>query len=199
MPSTIVTSCGGIILCGGESRRMGQPKAWLPVEGEPMLTRLVHRLNGLVASVVVVAAPGQSLPDTPSAIVVCDTVSGRGPLEGLAVGLNALQAQVPWAWVIATDMPHLCGEILQRLWLFTEQAQIVLPVVAGYRQPWAALYQTALAPQVRALLEAGETRPRVLLERCQVRECRIGEGEELSAWQNINTPKDYKKIKSNNS
>jgi len=191
MLSSIETWCGGIILCGGESRRMGQPKAWLDIQGQPLLTRLVNRLRELVAPVVVVAAPGQTLPEIGPTPVVYDTQLGRGPLEGLAVGLAALQQQVPWAWVLATDMPHLGAPILQRLWPLRQGVEIVLPVVAGWRQPWAGLYQTALAPRVRQQLESGETRPRLLWERCEVRECVFDPEEDPQAWQNLNTPEDY--------
>ena len=33
---------GAVVLCGGESRRMGQPKAWLPFGPERMLQRVVR-------------------------------------------------------------------------------------------------------------------------------------------------------------
>ena len=40
---------GGIVLCGGRSRRMGRPKAWLPFAGEVMLPRVVRLLSEVVA------------------------------------------------------------------------------------------------------------------------------------------------------
>src|SRR3954452_17592579 len=86
---------GAVILCGGESRRMGRPKAWLPFGPEVMLQRVV-RLVGEAAGVgpiAVVAAPGQEVPSLPDRVtVVRDEVSGRGPLQGLAAGLAALPA-----------------------------------------------------------------------------------------------------------
>ena len=47
----------GIVLRGGQSRRMGQPKAWLPFGGETMLARVVRILGGVVDPIVVVASP----------------------------------------------------------------------------------------------------------------------------------------------
>ena len=55
----------GIVLCGGQSKRMGKPKAWLPFGGELMLPRVVRILRTVVAPVVVVAAPDQDLPPLP--------------------------------------------------------------------------------------------------------------------------------------
>ena len=53
---------GGIVLCGGQSTRMGRPKAWLPFAGELMLQRVVRLLGTAVQPIVVVAAPEQELP-----------------------------------------------------------------------------------------------------------------------------------------
>ncbi len=50
-------SAGGIVLCGGQSKRMGRPKAWLPFGGETMLERVVRLLSEVVHPIVVVAAP----------------------------------------------------------------------------------------------------------------------------------------------
>ena len=81
----------GIILCGGQSSRMGRPKAWLPFGDELMLPRVARLLSEVVAPIVVVAAPGQDVPPVPPEIeIVRDEEKGRGPLQGLAAGLNAI-------------------------------------------------------------------------------------------------------------
>src|SRR6516164_4029139 len=91
MPASI--SAGGIVLCGGQTRRMGRPKAWLPFGEETMLARVVRLLGEAVQPLVVVAAPGQEVAALPPKVaIVRDEEKGRGPLEGLAVGLEALQA-----------------------------------------------------------------------------------------------------------
>ena len=82
-------SLGAVILCGGESRRMGEPKAWLPFGGERMLQRVVRLVANVVEDVAVVAAPGQELPPLPPSVILArDPVPGRGPLQGLAAGLG---------------------------------------------------------------------------------------------------------------
>lgn len=86
---TVRMNSAGIILCGGQSKRMGQPKAWLPFLGERMLPRVVRLLGQVVAPLVVVAAPDQELPPLPAEVtVVRDEEKGWGPLMGLAVGLK---------------------------------------------------------------------------------------------------------------
>src|SRR5262245_46114604 len=91
----VMLRVGGVVLCGGQSSRMGRPKAWLPIGGETMLGRVVRLLGEVVSPLVVVAAPGQELPPLPPGVtVVRDPERGRGPLQGLAAGLPALGGTV---------------------------------------------------------------------------------------------------------
>jgi molybdenum cofactor guanylyltransferase len=60
---------GAVVLCGGESRRMGVPKAWLPF-GPERLLQWVVRLVGVVSRPIVVAAPGQELPELPTGVSI---------------------------------------------------------------------------------------------------------------------------------
>src|SRR5437667_11640513 len=107
---------GGIVLCGGQSKRMGRPKAWLPFAGEAMLTRVVRLLGQAVQPIVVVAAPGQDVPPVPPHVaVVRDEEKGRGPLQGLAAGLEALRGQAEAAYLSSCDVPFLQPAFVRRL------------------------------------------------------------------------------------
>src|ERR1700724_95875 len=99
-----MTSVGGIVLCGGQSKRMGRPKAWLPFAGEIMLPRVVRMLGAVVCPIVVVAAQEQDLPPLPDGVrIVRDEEKGRGPLAGLAAGLAALAGEVEAAYASSCD------------------------------------------------------------------------------------------------
>src|SRR4051794_18935805 len=101
---------GAVVLCGGQSRRMGQPKAWLPFGSERLLQRVVRLVGSGIGDgpIVIVAAPDQVCPPLPdSSTIVRDPVTGRGPLQGLAAGLAALPRSVELAYASATDVPFL--------------------------------------------------------------------------------------------
>ena len=68
---------------------MGAPKAGLDWHGSTLLRRTVGLVaRGVDGPVVVLRSPGQPLPALPPGVeVVDDPVEGRGPLQGLAVGL----------------------------------------------------------------------------------------------------------------
>src|SRR5688572_29654059 len=83
---------GSIILAGGRSRRMGQPKESLPFGGTTLLGRTVETLLDRTWPVVVVARPEQQLPPLPlEARVVADDLPGQGPLQAIASGIRWLR------------------------------------------------------------------------------------------------------------
>src|SRR5207249_4818188 len=107
---------GGVVLCGGQSKRMGRPKAWLPFAGELMLPRVVRLMRAAGEPVVVVAAPDQDLPPLPAEVfVVRDEEKGRGPLQGLSAGLHALTGRADAAYASSCDVPFLNPAFVRRM------------------------------------------------------------------------------------
>jgi molybdopterin-guanine dinucleotide biosynthesis protein A len=192
-------SFGAVVLCGGESRRMGRPKAWLPFGEELMLERVV-RLAGTVAQpMIVVAAPGQGLPALAADVaIVRDSVSGRGPLQGLAAGLAAFDNSVDLIYATATDVPFLEPRWMTRLVELAAGYDLVIPHVAGFYHPLAALYRpAAVLPAIESLLLADRLRPVFLVEAVKTRV--VDEGEmravdpALDTLRNLNYPEDYER------
>ena len=73
---------GGVVLCGGQSSRMGRPKASLSFGDELLLQRVARRLGEAVSPLVVVAAAEQALPELPPEVrVVRDQRPALGPLR----------------------------------------------------------------------------------------------------------------------
>ena len=159
------------MLAGGRSSRMGTPKAALEWHGSTLL----RRITGLVARaidgpVVVVRAPGQELPALPPGIRLAeDEREGRGPLQGLAAGLDALADDVEAAYVSSTDVPLLHPAFVRCVVAaLDEGADVALPVVHGFPQPLSAAYRTSVLPVVQRLVEADRLRPAFLFDECRV-------------------------------
>ena len=104
-----MAASAGIVLAGGRSTRMGSPKAALEWHGSTLLRRITGIVGRAVdGPVVVVRAPGQTLPALPDGVeVVEDAREGRGPLQGLAAGLAAVRDRAPAAYASSTDVPLL--------------------------------------------------------------------------------------------
>jgi molybdopterin-guanine dinucleotide biosynthesis protein A len=187
---------GGIILCGGQSKRMGKPKAWLPIGGEIMLPRVVRLLSEAVLPIVVVAAPEQDLPPLPGDVkIVRDEEKGRGPLQGLAAGLAALQGSAEAAFASSCDVPFLRPAFVRRMIELLGARQICVPHVGAYHHPLAAVYRVEVLDAVRTLLSEDRLRPVFLFDAAPTR---VVQAEELSdidptfeTLRNLNTPEDY--------
>jgi molybdopterin-guanine dinucleotide biosynthesis protein A len=187
---------GGIVLCGGQSQRMGRPKAWLPFAGEIMLARVVRLLGEAVSPVVVVAAPGQEVPPLPPDIpVVRDDEKGRGPLQGLAAGLNAFRGRADAAYLSSCDVPFLQPALVRRLIDLLGEHDICVPRVGGFHHPLAAVYRLDVAAAVSRLLAENGLRPFFLFEAVPTRVVEAAELADVDptfrSLRNLNTPEDY--------
>lgn len=186
---------GGIVLCGGRSRRMGMPKALLPFGPERMLDRVVRRLREVVEPIVVVAAPHQDFRWPDGVLVVRDRTEGRGPLEGLHAGLLALRERADAAYATACDVPLLVPALVRLEIDWLADYDVVVPVDGEFHHPLAAVYRTRVLPAVETLLAAGRLRPVFLYEtvatlRVSVDQLRTVDPE-LHTLANLNLPCDY--------
>lgn len=150
---------------------MGTSKAALEWHGSTLLARIVGIVGRAVdAPVVVVRAPGQDLPRLPPGIsVVEDLREGRGPLQGLAAGLAAVEDRAEIAYLSCTDVPLLHPAFVRAVLDAIAGGDVALPYVHGFRHPLAAGYRTALRPLVDRLLAADRLAPAFLFELVKVR------------------------------
>ncbi len=185
-----------IILCGGESRRMGQAKALLPWQGRTLLEHIVATLAPLASPVVVVAAPEQELPTLPADVLIMrDAVAGEGPLRGLEAGLSALTGRADLAFVCGCDMPELSPDLISYLAQFLGDHESLVVEHDGYWQPLHAFYRVDLLPQLQTALAAGERSPQhwlrtvnlLVVPADSLREINSG----LRSLRNVNTPQEF--------
>src|SRR5215207_2959492 len=148
---------GAIILCGGKSSRMGQDKANLPFGSEKMLQRVTRLISEVVdhKNLVVVAAPVQELPALPVDVTVAyDSRQFRGPLEGLATGLRALEDRVDAVYATGCDVPLLMPGFVDLMFKSLDDHQIVVPCEGEYHHPLAAVYRPNIQAKIQELLAA---------------------------------------------
>jgi molybdenum cofactor guanylyltransferase len=139
---------GGVILAGGRSSRMGTDKALVDWHGIPLVQHVYDAVQAAVdGPVVVVKAPGQSLP-VPA---LEDPTRYGGPVVGLKVGLDAVGMR---AFVCGVDQPY-AHSVIPSL-LRAREADVV--AYAG--EPLGALYQphvSADGGSLMALLASVDT------------------------------------------
>jgi molybdopterin-guanine dinucleotide biosynthesis protein A len=154
---------------------MGAPKAALEWHGSTLL----RRAAGIVARVVdgpviVVRAAGQALPALPADVEVADDAhADRGPVQGIASGLDAIGDRATVVYVTAVDAPLLHPAFVRHVVRsLRAQDDVALPRIDGFAQPLAAAYRTTIAPHLHAQLhrDRRDTRSLFALPGVYVRE-----------------------------
>lgn len=179
----------GVVLAGGESRRLGRDKAALALDGETLARRAADRLAGICAEVAVADRGRRLLPGLPSL--------PDGPGQGPAAGILGAAAAYPGRplLVLACDLPGVPAALLAELagasgfdWAVPRRRAGLEPLCALYGPAaLAALAERAgrglLAPH--GLAKAEGLSIRILGEE---ELARFGVPEEM--FVNLNTPED---------
>lgn len=180
---------------------MGESKAWLRFGSEALLQRVVRRLLEVAGPVVVVRAREQRIPELPPNVAIAeDNRADRGPLQGLASGLNALKNQVApmsdHVFVSSTDAPFVDRTLLSLLERHCDPLDdIVAPYAEGRPHPLAALYNLRVLPEIEKMLSNDQLRLMDLLGRVRTR--LVSEEDvrrvdpQLRCLRNLNTPEAY--------
>lgn len=190
----------GVVLCGGESRRMGRPKAWLPFQAETLLRRMVRLVGEAASPVIVVAAANQDLPALPDGTrIVRDQRENAGPLEGLRAGFAALAGMdVAAVFVTGCDTPLLRPELIRFLTGELDGHQAAVPVDGAYFHPLAAVYRRDVLARIETLLAEGESRLSALCERLETRAIPVERlrvvDPRLESLTNVNRPEQYAEL-----
>ncbi|HET7271195.1 MAG TPA: molybdenum cofactor guanylyltransferase [Rubrobacter sp.] len=185
----------GIVLAGGESRRMGCDKLSIEVEGVPLIERVRDALTGRCKEVLVVG--GARLEGV--RWVGGERPGNQGPLSGIEAGLAA--ARYPLVFVAAGDMPFLTESMVVHLLerLDSSGVMAVVPRYQGRAHPLCAAYARALLPRVGAALDSGTRAVHEFLEGIPEVEY---VGEELRRFgdpdlllMNVNSPDDLERAR----
>jgi molybdenum cofactor guanylyltransferase len=180
-----------VVLAGGESRRMGRPKALLPVGTTTLIEWLVARLAPAFAHLAVAGRAPDRLPAGLRPHLVPDLHGGAGPLAGVEAGLAASPHDLVVA--VACDMPAVTSDLLGRL---AEAAgdgdtDAAVPRVGGRPEPACAAYCRSAAGPIAAALAAGRQRATDVLADLRVRWL---DDEDPALFANLNTPDDYQRF-----
>ena len=150
----------GIILAGGQSRRMGTDKAWVQLQGQPLIAHLSQALRQQVSHITVIS---QLPPDT-YADYADDCLHDSqgpfwGPLAGIATALHHHSA-AEQLLIVPCDTPCLPPDLGARLSHQRHSAQVPLAVAHdGERiQPLFAILSPQLLPSLQAYLHSGQRR-----------------------------------------
>ena len=178
----------GLILAGGQGRRMGGvDKGLVDFGGAPLTARVLERLRPQVGRVLINA---NRHPDRYAALgcpVIPDALGDYpGPLAGMAAGLAATETE--WLLTVPCDSPLLPADLCSRLLAaaLAEDAEIAIATDGARAHPVFALLRSSLAGSLQAFL-AGEERKILRWMGCH-RLIEVSFADCPERFVNVNTP-----------
>jgi len=187
-------------LAGGQSRRMGADKAFLPVEagGKPMLELVLERLSAVADEVLVVANDRERYAVL-GARVVPDLRRDVGALAGIQAAITGSTHE--HCLVVACDMPFLSLPLLRRMAEEPRDYDVLVPLIPGESrqrgdgrvyQTLHAIYSKCCLPFIENRIAVGNKQVVGFFEDVRVRTLDL---EEIERWDpdmrsffNANTP-----------
>ena len=179
--------CGGlsgIILAGGASRRMGQNKAELRLNGKTFLELQIDKFH--VLGIEDIMLSGADCPDLPGTRVIPDEFTGKGPLGGLHACLRA--AENPVCLVVSVDVPLIPSGTLAQL-CRAHMGGITVLRHHGREEPLIGVYDRCVSDLISELIGAGRYAARALTDLVPWNCFDYPGPEELLV--NCNTPEDF--------
>jgi molybdenum cofactor guanylyltransferase len=193
--SAIANRMSAVLLAGGRSTRMGEDKATLMLEDEPLWKRQMHKLEAIGASHILISTGERDGTDflESGMEIVPDKQPDRGPLGGIEAAMS--RTDVPWLLVLAVDVPWMSTEYLRTLATDAITSGLGL-VPAGLRgfEPLVAVYPTASLDLLRDCLASGQLATRSFVRKAMEQglvEIRKIAPREESLFRNVNTPEDF--------
>jgi molybdopterin-guanine dinucleotide biosynthesis protein A len=154
-----------VVLAGGRSRRMGSPKAVVPLGGKPLIAWPLAAAAEAGLEAVVVAKPGSPLP--PLNVPVWEEPEEPAhPLTGLVAALERAGGPIV---ALACDMPFVTPELIARL-------AAARGIAAPRGEAFPARYELSALPVLRAGLRR-EAAVRAVLAELAVAEIAADERE----------------------
>jgi len=186
----------GIILSGGKSARMGRDKAFIEIDGIPIIQRIYNILEKLFNEIIIVTNQKESY-ESFKAKIVSDLIVNHGALGGLYTGL--FFASNSYSFCVACDMPFLKESMIQYLIKQADGFDAIVPRTDDGLQPLHAIYSKSCIPPIKKLIDMGKYK---ILDFYPLVRIKIIEEPEFinldrtkESFININTPEDINLIK----
>ncbi|OGX23616.1 MAG: hypothetical protein A3J51_06770 [Omnitrophica WOR_2 bacterium RIFCSPHIGHO2_02_FULL_45_21] len=205
-----------IILAGGRNTRMqGEDKAFIEIEGKPIVARIIEKLKTLLSPVQNYCASSKEkeisngvrqiivVTNSPEKYVsfkvktIKDEHPGKGPLMGIYCGLKASSCK--YNFVVACDMPFINTSLIKFIIDNRDNYDIVISRVSEKFHTLFGLYSKSCIPVMEEMLEKNELRIRSIFPKLNARFLSRQEIERIDpgllSLVNINTPEELIGIK----
>lgn len=198
-----IKSC--IILCGGQSRRMGQDKGSMIIQNKPMIKHILSTLNNHINEAIIVLNDQARInkynkfinPNdyTYSITFLEDKIKNKGPLPGIMTGLIEITSN--YALVLPCDSPYVSVEYIKTIFSqIDENYQAIVPYhdkddKLKTSEPLHSIYKKDIIPEIEKLVNEDTLHIKGLIEKIDTKFILIdNEKIEKKEFKNLNRPED---------
>jgi molybdopterin-guanine dinucleotide biosynthesis protein A len=175
----------GIVLAGGQGRRMGGVDKGLQLlHGKPMVAAVLARLEPQVSEILINANQNLEAYARFGHRVIPDAIGGfAGPLAGLHACLS--EAANDLVLTVPCDSPFLPLDLFSRLLSHFEHNDLAVAKTGGQAHPVFALVRTSVKANLEDFLKKGGRKIDAWYSTLEVVEVQFD--DEADAFRNINT------------
>ncbi len=177
----------GVVLAGGQGRRMGTvDKGLVELDGQPLVAHVIARLAPQVGALIINANQNHDRYAAFGYPVFADAIGGfAGPLAGLHAALTA--AMTPFVLTSPCDSPFLPADLAARLSVALAAATADVAVARTFTQPHPvfALVRCAVLGHLERFL--GEGGRKIDAWYASLPTTEVAFDDEADAFRNINT------------
>lgn len=195
----MMISCSGVILAGGRSSRFdGTNKAFIRLNGRPIVDFVISLFSSVFSRLLIVTnEPLSYLPW--DADLVTDLFSARSSLTGIHTGL--FYADTPYIFAAACDIPFVRRSVLDLVLSEAEPGfDAVMPETPSGLEPLFAIYSRHAMETVERHVRQEKFKIRRVFKNLRVKIIPasrvLAADPELDTFFNINTPEDLKAARS---
>jgi len=194
----MIHKAAAIILSGGQSKRMGQDKAFISFSGKPLIETVIGKLAPLFSDLIIAT----NKPDLYKKYKVktqTDIVKSRGPLGGIHAGLIA--SETTYNFIIACDMPFINQDLIKYMLDEKDNYDVVASKFGGKTHSLFAVYSKNCITSIEKALKTDNFKLRDFLKTVNTKLISEEEVKRIDpdgqSFININTQDDYKCITKN--
>ena len=198
-----IKSC--IILCGGQSRRMGQDKGSMIIQDKPMIKHILSTLNHHIDEAIIVLND-KSRVDRYSEFInsndysyqitfLEDKIKNKGPLPGIMTGLGKINSN--YALVLPCDSPYVSEKYIETIF---SQIDVNYQAIVPYHdetnrlktsEPLHSIYKKEIIADIEKLVNDDILHIKGLIEKIDTKFVLIDNKKiEKKEFRNLNRPDD---------
>ena len=198
-----IKSC--IILCGGQSRRMGRDKGSMIIQDKPMIKHILSTLTHQIDEVIIVLNDQKRIdrykefinPHDYSYTITFleDKIKNKGPMPGIMTGLSKISSD--YALILPCDSPYVSEKYIKSIFEeLSDDYQAIVPYhdpndKLKTSEPLHSIYNKSIIPIIEELVNEDVLHIKGLIEKIDTKFVLIDNKKiEKKEFKNLNRPED---------